>query len=680
MCAKAKEDKQAVAAEKAAAKAAAKAAKAAKAKPKAKAKKRSGANEFNFFLLHGEKIGIAAAVLIFGAMVAGGSGLKQFALTPDQISQSAKRAGETIDKSEVKPAEYDEELVPTDYNEYAALIKSFVRVNAYETANRWEQSLFPDKKKRPNIEPLPLENLRATACVGAIQYRDQAATAASSAMGGGAAGGMGGGMAGGGMAGGGAMGGGSGMMGGATGKLEGKRWITLTGSIPIRKQQAAYSEAFGTAQYLDDLRDQPMYIYYRLQRKADGGDWEDVNVIRAYQKENMRWAGVGSEQVGFSYFAPATQSVPMAMSCPPMANKPFGEEIANLPNIPLNSSDQLEVQEQEMAEWQKLQETMNTIDEATILGRDPFANAGAAGAMGGSGMMGGMGAGGMGGAMGGGGMGGSGGMGGGMGGMNAGADNSWLVNREAAQASMLRVQASAAVEYYLFRYFDFDVEENKSYTYRVKLVLANPNGGVEERFLEDPTSTERTIVESEFSEESNPVSFARMSRVYAEGVTAPTRLGAEPTATLSSIYFDDESATESLLQGQTLRRGQIANFYKKPHNAVDVAGARGMMGGMGGSGGMAGGGYAQAGGRGGKKGGGKVVDHITDVCLVDVEGGVKIGKSGDLRSPGRILLLEPNGQMTVREVKEDARELGRYDGSQGGGFGGMGTGAAGMMM
>lgn len=668
MCAKAKEDKQAAAAEKAAAKAAAK---AAKAKPKAKAKKRSGANEFNFFLLHGEKIGIAVAVLLFGAMIAGGSGLKKFTLTPDQISQSAKRAGETIDTSEVGPKDFDEELVPTDYDDYAKLIKSFVRVNAYETRNRWEQSLFPDKKKRPNIDPLPLENLRATACVGAIQYLDQAATAAGGAMGGGMTGGgmAGGGAMGGGMAGGGM--GGSGMMGGSSGKLEGKRWITLTGSIPIRKQQAAYSDAFGTAQYLDDLRDQPMYVYYRLQRKADGGEWEDVNVIRAYQKENMKWAGVGSEQVGYSYFAPPTQSVPMAMSCPPMANKPFGEEIANLPNIPLNSADQLEVQEQEMAEWQKLQETMNTIDESTILARDPFANAsGMAGGMGGgSGMNMGMGVGG--------GMGGSGGMGGGAAG--AGADNSWLVNREAAQASMLRVQASASVEYYLFRYFDFDVEENKSYSYRVKLVLANPNSGIEERFLEDPTSKDRTIVESPFSEESNPVSFARMSRVYAEGVTAATRLGAEPTATLSSIYFDDESATESLLQGQTLRRGQLANFYKKPHTAVNVAGSLG--GGMSGMGGMTGGGYAQAGGRGGKKGGGgKVVDHITDVCLLDVDGGVKIGKSGDLRSPGKILLLEPNGQMTVREVKEDARELGRYDGSQSGGYGGMGTGAAGMMM
>ena len=40
------------------------------------------------------------------------------------------------------------------------------------------------------------------------------------------------------------------------------------------------------------------------------------------------------------------------------------------------------------------------------------------------------------------------------------------------------------------------------------------------------------------------------------------------------------------------------------------------------------------------------------------------------------MILEPNGLLQVRELKEDARELGRYDGSQNM----MGMGAGGMMM
>ena len=666
MCAK-NIDKEAKAAEKAAAKAAAQEAKAAKAKTKTKAKRKNvGANEFNFFFLHGEKIGIAAAVGIFGMMLAGGAGLEKFELTPEQITDAANKASKHIDESEVTPQEYDEALVNYDYGQYAKLIKSAVTVNAYETPNRWEQSLFPDKNKRPNVKPLPVENLRAVPCVGAIMYKELTANNAAAAMGG-AAGGMGGAMGAGGP--GGAMGGAGGMMGGTGGETKGRQWIAVTGSIPIRKQQAAYGDLFGNAQYLDDARDQPRYLYYELERGevAPNGDvtWSKVDVLRAIKKENNQWAGVGSEQVGFSYHAPTFSSYPpMAMSCPPMANKPFGEEIANLPNIPLNSSEQIEVQSAELERWNKLQDAMNQIDESTLLDRDPFEGAGGS-AMGGgmdSGMM-------------------SGGASGGMGpngGMGAG--NDWLVNREAVAKQMLNAQTVASVDYYLFRYFDFEVEEGKTYQYRVKLLLANPNYGVEERFVEDPTATEQKIIASEFSEPSNPAALGRSARIFAQSVEAPARPGAEPRVRMASIYFEQESATESLASDLSMKLGQVANFKGKPHEAVNVAGARSMDAMMGGS--MGGSmGAAQGGGRGGRggRGGGKAtVDHVSDACLVDAIGGAKIS-GAELRSPGKVMILEPNGYLQIREVKEDARELGRYDGSQAGGMG-MGTGAAGMMM
>lgn len=673
MCAK-NIDKEAKAAEKAAAKAAAQEAKAAKAKTKTKAKRKNvGANEFNFFFLHGEKIGIAAAVGIFGMMLAGGAGLDPFTLTPEQITDAANKAEKHIDESEVTPQEYDEALVNYDYGEYAKLIKSAVTVNAYETPNRWEQSLFPDKNKRPSVKPLPVENLRAVACVGAIMYKELTANNAAAAMGG-AAGGMGGAGAMGAGGPGGGMGGAGGMMGGTGGETKGRQWIAVTGSIPIRKQQAAYGDLFGNAQYLDDARDQPRYLYYELERGevAPNGDvaWSKVDVLRAIKKENNQWNGVGSEQVGFSYHAPTFSSYPpMAMSCPPMANKPFGEEIANLPNIPLNSSEQIEVQSAELERWNKLQEAMNQIDESTLLDRDPFEGAGGS-AMGGG--MGGMDSGMAGGP---GGMGAS----GGMGANGMGAGNDWLVNREAVAKQMLNAQTVASVDYYLFRYFDFEVEEGKTYQYRVKLLLANPNYGVEERFVEDPTATEQKIVASEFSEPSNPASLGRSARIFAQSVEAPSRPGLEPRVRLASIYFEQESATESLAQDLSMKLGQVANFKGKPHEAVNVAGAlQTGMGGMGAASGMMAQQSGGRGGRGGRNSGKATVDHVSDACLVDAVGGAKIS-GAELRSPGKIMILEPNGYLQIREVKEDARELGRYDGSQSGGMG-MGTGAAGMMM
>ncbi|MBR4750390.1 MAG: hypothetical protein IK077_01365 [Thermoguttaceae bacterium] len=681
MCAKSKEDKEAKKAAAAAAKAEKASKKGAKAKPKKKAD--AGANEYNFFLLHGEIVIIAVGIALFGALVAMGGGLDKFTLTASQINDTSSRAEENIKNSKLTPKEYDESVVIFDYDKYAELIKSGVKVNSYETDTRWEQSLFPDKVKRPNIKPLPLVNLKATASIGAIMYNEISASNANN-MGGGMAGGMtGGGMGGmaGGMAGGGMGGGMSGGMG-STGELKGRKWITLTGSIPIREQQEAYNSVLGAAQYTDDIRDQPRYIYYKLERgvvEPNGKTtWSEVNVIRAMKKENNMWSGVGSDQVGYSYIAPTVSGFPpMAMSCPPMANKPFGEEVANLPNIPLNSTDQIKVQAEQIKEMNQLMEDVNKFDESDLLNRDPFADARSGGMGMSGGMMGGM-SGGMTGGMSGGLSGGMGDMAGGMsggvsGGMGGemGGGNSWMRNQDAINNSRLKIQQSVSVDYYLFRYFDFEVDPDKTYVYRVKLLLANPNYGVEPRFVEDESNVEQRFVESDFSEISNPVSLGEVSRVYAQKVEASTRPGAEPRITLSSIYFDAEDASESIVQDLAVRRGQVANFMGQSHDPVNVSGGMSadmMMG------------YGDAGGSSSKKGKPqkKSVNHVSNVCVVDALGGNKISAAKDYASPGKVLILEPNGLMRVREVKEDARELGRYDGSSN--QMGFGTGSAGMMM
>lgn len=641
MCAKAKIDKEA----KAAAKAAAKEAKAAKTKAKPK-KRQSSPSEYNFFVLHGEKLIVAAGVVLFGAFVSMGGGLEKFTLTADQINSSSKKAEETIANSKIAPQEFDESVVVYPYDQYADLIKTAVKVNAYETPVRWEQSLFPDKNKRPDVTPLPLENLRAQACVGAIMYNEITAN--------GAANNVGGGMTGGGMT------GGMGMTG--SGKTEGRHWITVTGSIPIRKQSSIYGDLFSGAQYVDDVRDMPRYVYYELERgevgKGGAVNWQKVDVIKAMKKENNRWAGMGSDQVGYNYMPPTvTGFPPMAMNCPPMLSKPFGEEIANLPNIPLNSSEQIAMQEEEIKEWNQLQDEMNQFDESSLLDRDPFADAGRMGGTGlGSGMMGGMDSS-------------SSGMVSGSGMMTGGANNGgnpdWMINQDAVNRSRMRVQAAVAVDYYLFRYFDFDVEPDKTYQYRVKLILANPNYGVKEEFVEDPATVTKRYVETEFSKASNPVSLGADSRVFAQGVEAATRPGQEPRITLSSVYFDADSASESIVQNLSMKRGQVANFYKQTHNPVQVSG--GMTSDMYGMQGMTGGKGANT---------SKSVDHVSDITIVDALGGVKTSSDG-LNSPGKVMILEPNGILQVRELKEDARELSRYDGSSN--QFGMGVGGGGLM-
>ena len=231
------------------------------------------------------------------------------------------------------------------------------------------------------------------------------------------------------------------------------------------------------------------------------------------KKENNRWAGMGSDQVGFNYMPPTVPGFPpMAMNCPPMLSKPFGEEIANLPNIPLNSTEQIAMQEEEIKEWNQLKDEMNQFDETSLLERDPFADAGRMGGTGlGAGMMGGMDSSST--------MGSGSGMTAG-GGMNNGGASDWMINQDAVNRSRMRVQAAVSVDYYLFRYFDFDVEPDKTYQYRVKLILANPNYGVKEEFVEDPATVTKRYIETEFSKASNPVSLGADSRVFAQTVEA----------------------------------------------------------------------------------------------------------------------------------------------------------------
>ena len=313
----------------------------------AKKKSKRGGSDENFFLLHGEKILFAVVIVLFAWMIKSGSGLDRFTLTPEEINKSSSSADLNIQQSKVKPAEVDSSVVVYDYGKYSLLIKSALKVNAYETAIRWDQSLFPDRIKRPSIIPMTVENLKATPCIGAIQYKDK--TPGASAGGG---------------------------MGGEAGKVDGRQWITVTGSIPVRRQLADYMAKFSNAQYTDNLRDQPKYIYYELERgvAADDGEikWTKIDLIKSMKRENNNWVGVGMEQVDMSYFAPLDPNYPpMAMSCPPMVNRFYGEEIANLPNIPIRSDELMEQATTEMELRNKLTEKMQNISRDEILKRSP---------------------------------------------------------------------------------------------------------------------------------------------------------------------------------------------------------------------------------------------------------------------------------------------------------------------
>ncbi len=614
-----------------------------------KKNKGAGFSAQDFLLAHGEKF--VFVILIAGAvmMVMKGSGIEKYTTTPDQIQSSAKKAEDHIKGSQVTLEEVDKDLKIYDYSDYARLMKAPINPSFYDTSIRWEQSLFPELIKRPDIIALPLEELHAEACIGAIQYRsaDNAPTSMGDRIGGGGMNSAAGG-----------------------GDIIGKDWICITGLIPVGKEFKEYDEKFSKAQYTDFNRDVPKYIYYDLERGTLDSNgkiqWEPVDLAKAYNEEVSQWNGVGDNPVSTIHSVPIlSYAYPsLTMDCPPMVNKPFGEEVAHTPRIPLLSDEQLEEQTlllkeekdqvQEIKEQQKWSFDLSEVQSPFEAG---FGGDGNRNVSGGRGM------GPMGGEMG---MRGGPNMGRGMSGMGmpnsprglGGNANRTSINR------LQKVTKNLDEAYYLFRHFDFDVKPNVTYYYRVKLYLANPNFGLEMNLVENPSTVQKKVIETPFSEPSNPVALANNSRLLVETIKPGNNPWDDLNVTVSSIFFSKENAEESLAQGKKLARGQVANF-REAHKPIELSGMGVNRGAMGNDG--------PRGMTPGNEGGSSTItkkekrntrqqdDHISNLCLVDALGGQNV-KAGlyDLQTPSQTLFLDENGLIKIHKIRSDAKELERY--------------------
>lgn len=570
------------------------------AKAKGKSKKIKKTQGDNFLLLHGEKFLFAIVVLLVGWLITRGSGLEPFDLTPAEIKEAANKAEDRIKKNELQLKEVDPGLVLYDYSEFSRLIKSVLKPGLYHTATRWDQSLFPDKIKRPDIIPLPAENLQATACVGAIRYRGTPDNEVKKYS---RPGGLNAGMV---SETGGPQGG---------GYTEGRYWIAVTGLIPVGKEFKQYDEKFRNAQYTDLNRDVPKYVFYELQRghRGENGEisWESLDLQKVYDEEIDRWNGVGLDPVSPNHISPIfnDESPRLTMVCPPLLNKTFGEEASNVPAIPLLSDEQLEEQFSLLEDQDKTAKNENIkkndfsrIRNTSIFDETAVKN------------------------------------------MSAISRQSASVNTKKQPGTV--VSKNMKDDYYLFRHFDFDVQEGITYYYRVKLYLANPNYGLDANLVENPSTLSQATVETDYSEPSNPVSLGKESRILAESLEPGTRPESEPKITLTSIYFNTEDAHESLVQDKRVVRGQVANFYKEQHKPIEMDGVPTI---------------SSSTNKNNRKNARVTVDHVSDVCVLDSSGGYKI-PGGDLRSPAKLLLLEPSGLVELRRLQSDQKELQRYTG------------------
>ncbi len=572
------------------------------------------------FIRHFEKIILlgAASALIYLGMFGMGE-LKPLGWAPADLARMADQTERTIRDGDVKPKVVDPSVVLVPYDEKANWVKVGVAPEPFRITTKWEPSLFPEQVPRGEPKLYPVVNLRAESGFGAINAVQADPKAARNPGRGGA----------------------------NTQMLEGRRWIVVTGLIPIRDQLTAYLETFpgsGKGNRDNRAQDRPQYLTYAVERRIynpitlKAGEWQKIDPVRTYGQERLTWSRIGAEQVDKAFIAPVPQGkMPMAYPLPPLAKKLFGPEVAYPPNIPLLSETlAADLEEQAALDVEKKKtEEIPLIDSDDILGNPtrPGQRSGISGGQG-PGLTTGV----------------------GPGAVGAPKPKTTIYPEEGI------LETPVIVSHYLFRFFDFEIEEDKSYDYRVKLYLANPNYGWDVKNLVDPETAEKTYLETEYCEPSSAVAVGYYSRVLLKEVAAANakRPGSEPTAKLLPIYFDMREAADWVADEKAVMRGQVANFpgiscfnpdpdparekerEKEKEKEKDTKKS-------GGSGSAA---------RGGKNAiETKNFDIISDVCVLDMFGGYPV--EGSEQSPGKILVMEPNGGLEIRDLFADYSETQR---------------------
>ena len=642
------------------------------AKPAKPAKAKSKGGGFNikeFFFLNIEKMFLVVALLIALWLGATGmSGYTPLSWQPDALSQAADNADKHIRDNNLEPQKFDEKLFISPYDQKADWIKVGIKQTSYLTENKWEPTLFPDKIRRGEPKIFPVTKLRAEPGCGAISIRDTTRSSAqsmstgsptmSSSTGGGYPG--------------------SSASGGPTtsgsAKLEGKRWIIVTGLIPIQDQLKEYMDTYYDAMYTDPSRDTPRFLANVVERceydpsLGESQKWIEIDTTIQYQKDLREWAGMGGEQVDRSFIAPQPpNAVPMAYILPPLSQRLFGDEVAYPPYVPLLMDSLVE----DIGKREEMVRTMTEFKPVPL--QELLEIQRKTSPQGGSGMSGGAGGGSSPYNTGGGGSPPSGSTypGSTTGGYSTGgAGMTGMRTGIVGKAPEIRYEPPKIVDHYLFRYFDFDVKEDTTYQYRVKLILMNPNINLHPKILEKEEYSSKTHLESEFSAPTVPISAGRLARILATRTIAPgtTKPWEEPKAIVMPIHFDMKEAIEWVANDTdiSLLPGQIANW--KGRSCYNPAPQRLGMGGGSSSGSSPYSGSSGPTSSSTRPGGAaaarpkvetKTFDMISDVCLIDVYGGYQVD-GVKVTSPGKMLLMDPGGGITVKDVIRDNSEVVKY--------------------
>lgn len=578
----------------------------------------------NFFIQHIEKILLALIVPLALYVAYTGTRYELLTWKPEDLQQISTQADTHIRTNDWTADSEDVKITP--YEQVAGWIKVGVSPDLYRTTTLWMPSLFPPKNKRPGLEPtqlLTVRDLRASSGLGAVAVNPNSAAAQALDI---------------------------------TTPQTGRRWAVITGLIPVKEQLVSYVDAFSSSVHPDPIRDMPLYDFYEIERaevvpgQSADLEWKKLDFSQTFKINMDLWSGVSLDPVDPTYIAPG--AFPIAYPLPPI-DKKYGEEVAHTPQIPLLTETQIKQSQQiEQLQKRQLKEFLD-VDERDFLERDPFSGVSRQGSAGV------------------------------IPGIRGGEGANQPRRRRTRDKEDEEIIKPVEVTNYLFRFFDFDVEPGKTYRYRVRLQLANPNYRLPPNVLEEESLAKEPRLMTDFSTASNMVTIPLESRVLVTKVASPKTNWQDPTAGIMAVHFNIEDGSEWCVEKDKITRGSTINFSQQdgknfalsgkekermPEPVVEEPTRRST-------------------GRNTRQtraerererekerkaasvkpqpeddGSKRKIDILSDVCVMDLIGGNTLLKSQqgpvlDFTSPGRMLVLEPSGNMVIRKVNTDLTEI-----------------------
>jgi hypothetical protein len=454
-------------------------------------------------------------------------------------------------------------------------------------------------------------------------------------------------------------------------RVEQVYWATVVAKVPVREQMKLYEDAFKEARGgFDPMRDFPRYVGYLVERaevvRGQELTWQRVAVYDGQRQSlskppiatamtmnamnkiseiaNTTWAAQVPDVVDDRYL-----DYVLTFPLPPLAGRDWGADVTHSDIPLLKDTPPLEEELQPLAE--QLPSTKPE-DMDSFQSTDPNQQFGPAargyegesrGIFGGGrggyegGYEGGYGRGGMSYGRGGmeGGEYGRGGRGGGYG--YEGGGRGGMMSGGGVRAATQKTTVVKGVDFWLLRFFDFSVEPGKRYKYRVKLVLADPNYGLQANLLAPSVLDRKDRKDHRFVEEwSEPSStvgipLAGSVRLVQVKPQSDEGINQEPAAKLlvESFDVDDKgNAIQAAREVDNLRRGYVANLTARRQEYLLPDG--------------------------------RAIDQVesfkfhTGITLLDVAGGEAMGRE---TLPAKVLLMGPAGELYVRNELDDKQTV-----------------------